>query len=519
MKKTVSVNIKGIHFIIEVEAFELLEAYLDRLKLSLKNQQGSEEIIEDIEIRIAELLQEKLGDKRQVVEESDVKFALDTLGDPAQFVDEDSESTSDEKKQESNEKWSSNDNQSSSKRLYRDLSNSKIAGVCSGIANYVNVDPVIIRFAWVISFLFFGFGFLLYIILWIVIPQANSSIDRLKMRGRPITVENVREEVENAAKNFTKSSQKFASSFQENGAASNSVRSIANFFRKIFAVVSILFGILFLILFTIFFFGGFEFIPAKSDTGFLSFAQLLELVLPSKSDTDYAWYGILLLSGSVILFLFISGFLALFNIKNKWSKFMLGGLFLTGIVGLLFCVYVGMNTGRDLAIPGEIEVDLGAVSTEQLIIEPVFGNSINNSKVRVTSERIPWITDIQKGRIYNSEIDIIYRESKDSNFHILTYQSAQARTTDKAVQRATNIRFKSEIQGSKLIIPTDYSYPMSDKFRAQDLDLVIEIPKNKTVLIGEQIIHLNADSILEEDNEYKVRRTGRLLSNGTFEMD
>jgi phage shock protein PspC (stress-responsive transcriptional regulator) len=181
MKRTVSVNIKGMNFLIEEDAYELLQQYIDRLTHVLRNDKGSKEIIEDIELRVAELCSSKLNDRKQVIEIDDIRSILETLGDPSQFIDEeptDSDSftqTTSEKKQ-----------YSSDKRLFRDLDNASIAGVCSGISNYLNIDIVIVRAIFLVIFIFGGFGFPLYVILWIVVPKANSTIDKLRMRGKPL---------------------------------------------------------------------------------------------------------------------------------------------------------------------------------------------------------------------------------------------------------------------------------------------------------------------------------------------
>lgn len=167
MKKTVSVNIKGMNFLIEEDAYELLQDYMNRLSHGLRNEKGSKEIIEDIELRIAELCSTKLTDRKQVIEIEDIESILVTLGDPSQYIEDDSEST---ETFTSTERESSS-SRSSEKRLFRDLDNAAIAGVCSGIANFLNIDVVIVRAIFVIVFMFAGFGLPLYVILWIIVPK------------------------------------------------------------------------------------------------------------------------------------------------------------------------------------------------------------------------------------------------------------------------------------------------------------------------------------------------------------
>lgn len=151
MKKTVSVNIKGSNFLIEEDAYELLQDYLDRLNTALKNESGSKEIIEDVELRIAELCSEKLSEFKTVVELEDIEDILNTLGDPSMYLDEESEEGSQE------QSYESSSNQSSERRLFRDTENAVIGGVCQGIANFMNIDVVIIRAIFVVILLFAGF--------------------------------------------------------------------------------------------------------------------------------------------------------------------------------------------------------------------------------------------------------------------------------------------------------------------------------------------------------------------------
>ncbi|MCE2710999.1 MAG: PspC domain-containing protein [Cryomorphaceae bacterium] len=151
-----------MNFLIEEEAYECLKQYMDKLAHVLKNDKGGKEIIEDIELRIAELCTAKLNDRKQVIDTDDIKSILDTLGDPSQFIDEDKPTNEDSFHSTKDQKQSSDE-----KRLFRDLENASIAGVCSGIANYLNIDVVIVRAIFLVIFFFGGFGLPMYFILWI----------------------------------------------------------------------------------------------------------------------------------------------------------------------------------------------------------------------------------------------------------------------------------------------------------------------------------------------------------------
>lgn len=515
MKKTVSVNIKGINFLIEEDAYEKLENYLLRLKHSLNNQEGADEIIEDIEIRIAELCTKNLDDKREVVELADIEKILETLGDPSQFVDEEDESSFTDKKF-SSQTHEDTSNSKNEKRLFRDTDNAQIAGVCQGIANYFNIDVVIIRIIWALIFFFGGFGLLLYIILWIVIPKANTSIDRLRMKGKPITVETVREEVEQAADKFSKNTKKFAANLKTDKSYSDHINTIGRFVSVAFALFSVLIGIGFLISFLVFILGGFQFIPAKTDTGFLSLTQLGELVLSSKEDVGSAWIGGLMLSISVITFFFLFGFYILFRLKNKWTKYSLAGLIVTGVIGAIICISVGIRTGRDMAIVGEIERSIGQTTSEQLTIVPQFQQLNTDPKVKIKSSNGSWMAELKGDKIYESRIRFNYRESADSLFHIYEIAESHAHTLESALKRAKNIQHDIVIIGDSLLVGTDFNYPKTDKFRAQNLRVLVEIPKGKSVLINGKIIRLGHEYDEENNNYKKPKENGRLHGDGRY---
>jgi phage shock protein PspC (stress-responsive transcriptional regulator) len=196
MKKTLTINLAGIVYHIDDDAFARLKDYLDALERKFKQEPDVKDLITDIEARISELLTERLGVKRQVVIISDIDFIIETLGSPEVISDEGESYTS------TNQKTYSRNY----RRMYRDPDNRVIGGVCSGLAAYWNIDPVILRVIFVVL-VFAGLsGLLVYIILWIVMPEAVTTAQKLEMRGEAVTVENIKnfikEEFEQVKKNI-----------------------------------------------------------------------------------------------------------------------------------------------------------------------------------------------------------------------------------------------------------------------------------------------------------------------------
>ena len=141
MKKTISIHLGKQQFIIEEDAFSRLNDYLKTLEASFNNEDGSLEIMEDIEMRCAELLSQQTANGQQVVTLKEVDEAIESLGHP----DEINDGTSDENTTKSAQNTHQNEQTNQPKRLFRDVENGKIAGVCSGLANYLAIDPVIIK--------------------------------------------------------------------------------------------------------------------------------------------------------------------------------------------------------------------------------------------------------------------------------------------------------------------------------------------------------------------------------------
>ena len=175
MKKIININLSGRVIPIEDAAYEKLQGYIESLRRYFAHEEGRDEIINDIESRIAELMNDKVRKGAAAVTEADVEEIIGSMGRPEDFDAIDTEET------ESTHAYSGHGNASSSSntrssggRLYRDNSDKFIGGVCSGIAHYTNTDPAIIRILFaIITFGGFGLGFLIYLLLWMILPTRD----------------------------------------------------------------------------------------------------------------------------------------------------------------------------------------------------------------------------------------------------------------------------------------------------------------------------------------------------------
>ena len=174
MKKVININFQGRILPIEEMAYENLKQYIESLRTYFEQEEGKDEIINDIECRVAELCEDRLKKGAVCITEEDIDLIIESIGRPADFEAQDGfeANTNASSATQPNDSAQQNAGAPSHKRLYRDEHNKVLGGVCSGIANYLNLDPIIIRVLWI---LLFGISFLAYLLLWIAVPSSSEK--------------------------------------------------------------------------------------------------------------------------------------------------------------------------------------------------------------------------------------------------------------------------------------------------------------------------------------------------------
>jgi len=248
MKETVKINLNQRLFDLDADAFEKLKGYLDSLAGYFRTStQGADEILQDIEQRIAEILEEMLKRDKQVVTLQDIEEVIKMMGTTDDFARE-SEIAEDEtdNKTSSQQSATYEDYSREHRKLYRDVEHNILGGVCTGIAAYFNVDPVWIRIAFVVLFFINLVGLIAYLILWVIVPPAVTTTQRLQMRGRPVTVGNIQESVTSefhkVKDNFRRYTQ--SESFRKTRDTTNEVlATLGNIFLVLLKVILIIIGV------------------------------------------------------------------------------------------------------------------------------------------------------------------------------------------------------------------------------------------------------------------------------------
>ncbi len=201
MKKTVTINISGHMFYIDDDAYTRLRSYLDKIESTFRTQESGDEIIADIESRVAEIFNERINRETGVVTLTMVEEVVATMGEPEQFEEGETED------KKASAPHSSTMFRKASRRFYRDIDSRVFGGVCAGIAAYFGIDVVVVRVLTVIlTILTSGTIGLIYVILWIALPPARTTAQKLQMRGERITIENIersiRDEYDEVKKKF-----------------------------------------------------------------------------------------------------------------------------------------------------------------------------------------------------------------------------------------------------------------------------------------------------------------------------
>ncbi len=183
MKIALTIDLGGYSFSFDEDAYEELKTYLQTLERWFSGEESSSEIINDIEVRMAELFRARLSDYRHVITIKDVKEVIEVLGTPEDIAGKGGEEGKGKSKS------------SGSHRMYRDPDKRILGGVCAGMGAYWRVDPLIIRVIFLALIFAGGLGIIIYLVLWIVLPEAKTTAQKIEMRGETVDINTIKEAV------------------------------------------------------------------------------------------------------------------------------------------------------------------------------------------------------------------------------------------------------------------------------------------------------------------------------------
>lgn len=474
MNKTITIQLGGSFFHIEEEACTLLKNYLDAITANFQGDPAVNEILQDIELRIAELFQSYLNEQKNVVMLADVYAMMEVMGKPEDYG---SAETSSGKYQSK-----AGEGRHRNRRIFRDKEDAVVAGVCSGLSHYFGWDPLVIRLLVVgLCLVSFGTALVGYIIFWALVPAAETTAEKLQMRGEAPTVENiarfVNQEAKDAAENLNKAGQRLRND------SSNSyslVQSLGKIIKKLFGVFWIGVGIFLLIMLTLM-------IVASEYGTFagVNWHELQTLVFPNDSNPWLITVGVaLLLLAPGAAFLYWGLRMLMDNAKRVPGLSI--GLF------VLFLAGIGLSAAGGLQVAKEFKEDAELTATLSL-------DSLNTSTLYLEVEEDTLFKGRTRGRDYDTFelvkhtenkthfgnlVHVTFEPTNDEHFSLRIIRKSCGASMNEATRLADAIECNYTVTDSILKVSPVLSIPGNNQYRGQVVDVQVNVPVGKYIHFG-----------------------------------
>ncbi|MBP2282912.1 phage shock protein PspC (stress-responsive transcriptional regulator) [Flavobacterium sp. CG_23.5] len=513
MNKTVNINLGGMFFHIDEDAYLKMTRYFDAIKRSLSKSSGQEEIIKDIEMRVSELLTEKQKSDKHVIGLKDLDEVIAVMGQPEDYIIE-----------EENQNASTYGNDTrQTKKLYRDKEKGMIGGVAAGLGHYFGIETVWIRIALILLVWGFGTGILAYIILWIVVPEAVTTSEKLEMNGEPVTISNiekkVREEFENVSDKFKNADyDKFGNQIKTGAGKFGSslgdfILGVFKVFAKFLGVILIITGftVLILLLIGVFTLGSNAFIDFPWQ-GFIEAGNF----------TDYPiWaFGLLMFFAVGIPFFFLTllGFKLLApNMKSigNIAKYTLLALWL---ISIALSISIGVKQASAFAIDGRV------VQKQNIILQPNDTLSIkfkyNDYYAKNLDDRNDFkITQDSTNSdiIYSNQVSFKIEKTDEKIPYIQIEKEAKGKSLFEAKKRAEEIKYGYKIVGNQLILDNYLLSDLKNKYRDQEVEITLFLPTGTLLKVDSSVqnydrsdddyfnLHYSSDNYIYKVEDSKVK--------------
>jgi len=476
MNKTVNINLANILFHIDEDAYNKMRRYLEAIKRSFANTPGSDEILADIEARIAELFQEKLENERQVITHKEVDEVITIMGQPEDYmVDEDIFEDEPRPKTEPRRV----------KKLYRDTEHKYVAGVSSGLGHYLGIDPLWIRLLWIFLTLGSGGGFILiYGLLWILIPEAVTTSQKLDMRGEAINISNIERKVKEgfddvAEKVKNVDYEKMGNAVKSSGRTFfDTLGDIILFFFKVIAkfigVILIIVGAatiigLFIGLLTV----------GIADMVHIPGVDFYNILNSSSVPVWLMSLFLFFAIGIPFFFLLYLGLKILVtNLKSigNVAKFTLLGLWL---ISLIILIIFGVRQAAAHAYSGSTVVEDSfyldqesdtlniAILTSELLDE--------GTHIRMDDMRLVY-NEAEEEVLLSEDVRFTIKKSKDSLVRIKIRKEANGASFNEAKATAEKIRYGYQMDGNQLLLDNYLTTARANKFKDQEVRVEVMVP-------------------------------------------
>ncbi len=495
MNKTININLGGIFFHIDESAYQKLKDYLSAIRRSLSDDpNGRDEIINDIETRIGELLSEKVKDVRQVINEADIDEVVEIMGKPEDYMVDD-EIFSDE--------GYSNKQYKRSKKLYRDGDDKFLGGVSSGIAHYLELDVIWIRLAWLVAAFGIGFGFILYPILWILLPQANTTAEKLEMEGEQVNISNIekkiKEEIASASdrvKNgFDEVSQKVKNAdykkyqSKAKSGSQDMVETLGRIFNAIFMVIGKLVGVLLIVFSIVLILGLLISLFTVGSLDFFNEGWFNQFPVMHNNSGLPIWIASLLifvLAAIPVFFLFMLGLRVLSNNVKSLGKTANLSLLGIWIVALLLTFYFGTRQFMQSAFHNVATEnhEIMQVTNDTLNIKLIDNEKLSaNGMLKYRWESSMILDENNQEKIYSNHIRVNILPTDNDKVFIKVEKSSKGKSKSDARDNATKILYDYKLLGNDLLLNGYFLTEIENKFKEQTILVHLYLPINQTVYL------------------------------------
>jgi len=488
MKKTVNINLAGTFFHIDEDAFAKLSRYLEAVKKSISDPVGGDEIIQDIEARIAELFSERLEINTQVISTRELDAIIKIMGQPEDYImDEDAAQTNSATGNQTRGETTIN------KQLFRDSDNKFIAGVCSGLGHYLGLEVIWVRLFWIfLSFVTTGFGVIAYLLFWILVPGAETTSEKLKMTGEPINISNIEkkfnegyQKVSQNIKNvdYDKYEEKIkkgsASFFDSLGAILSTVFKIGIKFFGLLIVIAGLLGLI-SILIGMTVFGTF----GIYDTG-VTGMDIYQLIDTTNTPIWIVTLIITLIAGIPLLLLFILGLKIMFpNIKSIGTPVKIT-LTILWIAAISILVILGARQAIDRAFENNFSTQTPLTINMQTPLKLSMYNNDTYSFEAYRRSGLEIKPDANGNKVlYSSDIRLIVRSTDEKVGKIVLNKIASGKDYKQAKARAQAIDFNYNFNKNtnELILDGYFLTDITNKYRDQQIEVILYLPVNTRLI-------------------------------------
>jgi phage shock protein PspC (stress-responsive transcriptional regulator) len=497
MKKAIIVNISGFVFHIDEDAYEKLHRYLEAIKSHFRGFKGKDEVIADVEARVAEILQQKLSAGKEVNTMEDVDEVIGILGQPVDFIiDEDDDAGTREFV-----------HRAPYKRLYRDPERKWIGGVCSGLGAYFNMDPVWVRLIFFFSVAISGFGALIYVILWLALPEARTTAERLEMRGEPVNISNIEKSIgdevhdlkdklhdftSRTKSNFRKRKEEYRSGQRDQFL--DSIGEIGRVFLRIFltiiGVVILMVGIaLTFIYFSIVFHYPIITLFDQAGTHTFPLYPLVDRIFDNDADLRTLSTGLMIVIGIPLLMMLWGGIRLIFNLPR--AKFISGAAALIWVCVFVITLFFGFKVFNSFHYQGNFNKEsiLQINKTSPLELVAIRNLPVSHSPTHSDIIKIPECRIVVTGdsNVFYCIPELKFKPSVDSTARIVLSTSARGTFSSEAAEMAENINYTWQLKGDTLLLPDCFTLSSQEKWRKQEARVDLFLPVGTVFNIDENM--------------------------------